>query len=182
MEGCGWICLLALKMSKRNSMRRAYSRNCAETILLLMKSGGLKWEGWVGRSGRKDKNTIITLLGRFYTTFVAVGLITNILLKEANMSEFSACPPGDRYGSGKRGKFKRCLYVCRETQNPKLLAAAMVTTFIIEWKYEIQITFPLLLTYLLFLYHLSSRSDLPVSTSAQMLYSLCIFLRPCPPA
>lgn len=86
----------------------------------------------VGCSRRKDKNTVVMLLGRFYTTFVTVVLITNILLVEANMNEFSVCPPGDRYGSGKRGKFKRCLYVCRETQTPKLLAAAMVTTFIIE--------------------------------------------------
>lgn len=31
-------------------------------------------------------------------------------------------------------------------------------------------------------YLISARSDLPVSTSAQMLFSLCIFLRPCPPA
>lgn len=119
-------------MSEEKDSMRGCERNCAETILLLTKSGGLKWDAWVGCSGRKDKNTIIMLLGSFCTTFVAVVLITNILLMEANMSEFSACPPGDRYGSGKRGKFKRCLYACRETQTPKLLAAAMVTTFIIE--------------------------------------------------
>lgn len=120
-------------MSKKNSTRTGYNRNCADTILLLMKSGGLKWKGWVGCSGRKDKNNIIMLLRKFYTTFVVVVvLIINILLMEPNMNEFSACPPGDRYGSGKRGKFKRCLYVCRETQTPKLLAASMVTTFIIE--------------------------------------------------
>lgn len=88
--------------------------------------GELGWMFW------KIKNTIIMFLGRLYSTSVAVVLITNTLLMEANMSEFSACIPGDRYGSEKRGKFTRHLYVCRETQIPKLLAAAMVTTFIIE--------------------------------------------------
>jgi len=113
-------------------MKRGYSRNYSETILLLMKSGGLKWEGWIGCSGRKDKNIIIMFLGRFYTTFVAAVLISNRLLTEKTMSEFSACLPGDRHGSGKRRKSKRCLYVCRKTQTPKLLVAAMVTTFIIK--------------------------------------------------
>lgn len=61
------------------------------------------------------------LLGKFYTTFVAVVLITNILHMEVNMSDFSACPPGDRSGSEEKGNFKTCQYVSRETQTPKQL-------------------------------------------------------------
>lgn len=138
----------------KNCMRRGYSNTCAESTLFLTEYGGLKWEGWVRCSGRKDKNIILVALGRFYSTFVIV-VLNDTLPMEGKMSEFSACAPGDRYGNGRRGRFKRCLYVCRGTQAPKLLVAAMVTTFRIKWKYEI--TFPLLLTYLLFLWHVSSQ-------------------------
>lgn len=96
--------------------------------LLCSDKSALKWEGQVKCSGRKDKIIIIMILGRFYSTFVTVVLIADTLLMKGNVSEFSACAPGDGFGSG-RGKFKRCLHVCRGTQAPKLLVAAMVTTF-----------------------------------------------------
>lgn len=139
----------------KNCMRKGYSKTCAVTTLFLTKYGGLNWEGQVNCSGRKDKIIIIMFLGRFYSTFVTVVLIADTLLVEGNMSEFSACAPGDGYGNGTRGKFKRCLYVCGGTQAPKLLVAAMVTTFRIKLKYKK--TLPLLLTYLLFLWDISSQ-------------------------
>lgn len=148
INGCLWISLLVLKT------RTAWGRNTARPVQRLLcswQNRGLKWEGQVKSTGRKDKNIIIMVLGRFYSTFA----IADTLLMEGNMSEFSACAPGNRYGNGRRGKFKRCLHVCRGTQAPKLLVAAMVTTFRIKWKYEI--TFLLLLTFLLFLWHVSSQ-------------------------
>lgn len=69
----------------KNCMRRRYSKTYSETTLFLTKYGGLKWEGQVKCSGRKDKNIIINLLlGRFYSTFVIVVLIAVTLHMEGN--------------------------------------------------------------------------------------------------
>lgn len=73
-------------LKNKNCMRKGYSKTCAETSLFLTKYGGLKWEGQVKCSGKKDKIIILIVLGRFYSTFIAVVLIADTLLMEGNVS------------------------------------------------------------------------------------------------
>lgn len=140
-----------------------------------MKSGVLKQESWVGCSRRKDKSTIIMLLGRLYTTSVAVVLITNTLLMEANMSEFSACPPGDRYDREKKRKVQKTPVCLQRNPNPKTAHCCHGNYIYNRMKTghtdNISSSFGL---FTLPITHLiSSRSDLPVSTSAQTICPLC---------
>lgn len=58
---------------------------------------------WVRCPGKKMTN--IKSLSFCWGFTLCCCCCCNVLLMEANMSNFSVCPPGDRYGSGNEGKF-----------------------------------------------------------------------------
>lgn len=140
---------------------KGYSKTCAKTTLFLTKYGGLKWEGQVKKcSGRKDKNTIIMVLGRFHCTFVLFSLLIHCSWKETWVS-FQPVLLGTDMAMEEEGNSKDVCMSVEELKHLKLLVAAMVTTFRIKWKYKVYafdlFAFPMAC-------FISARSDLPVST------------------